>query len=221
MIEVNTSSSYGVYRIISPNGSCYVGMTTKSFDERWSAHRKSFRLGSMVCIGLRRAFEKYGEEAMTFEIVEDLTGYGDSWVLHRERTWWLRYRAWGVKLYNGEPTGNGAVRHTEETRMKISKSLRERTPPKKLICELESCSKLFEARRKRQFCSSDCLRVFKGTANRRKHILSDLELRALYLDEGLSKQKIADIMGVHRNTIGNMLLDYDIPRRKIGRGASK
>lgn len=114
------STAYGVYRIVAPSGSCYIGMTAQSFDARFSGHLKDFRLKRMKCSGLQRAFDKYGVEAMVFEILEDMTGYGQEEILYRERQWWLLHRPW-VNLYNGEPTGRGAVIHTEETRTKISR----------------------------------------------------------------------------------------------------
>lgn len=117
--------SIGVYRISSPNGSAYIGMTAKSFKERWEGHRAAFRKGQMTCAGLRRAFEKYGIDAMSFEILEEMDGCSDAEILHREREWWLLHRTQGVNLYNGEPSGGGAVRHTEETRERISKSFQD------------------------------------------------------------------------------------------------
>ena len=67
-------SSYGVYLISSPNGSIYVGMTYKSFEERWRTHRANYRKGQMTCMGLKRAFDKYGIASMSFEILEDMRG---------------------------------------------------------------------------------------------------------------------------------------------------
>ncbi len=221
MTEIDTESAYGVYRIVSPNGSCYIGMTAKSFDERWKGHLKGFRLGSTVCAGLRRAFEKYGIEAMTFEVLEDLTGYGDEWILYRERVWWLRHKAWGLNLYNGEPTGRGSVRHTEETRARIGNALR--TLPTSAVCAMPLCDTVFEMKRNRRlYCSGICARsAQRSKANKRQNLISKEELSRLYLVQKMSKREIGELLGVHRNTIGNMLLDYDIPRRKIGRGASK
>lgn len=231
MTEIDTSVSYGVYRIVSPNGSCYIGMTTKSFDERWAGHRANFRNSQMTCIGLRRAFEKYTPDAMKFEVLEDLSEYGEGEILYRERLWWLRHKAWGVNLYNGEPTGRGAVRHTEETRKRIGAALKGRAPwnrPKdrlsstlSKVCQASGCTKVFETNRsKTMFCSMECtIKMRKSNINQRQYLISSAELYDLYWVKGLSKQKIADQIGVHRNTVGNMLLDYDIPRRKIGRGA--
>lgn len=194
MDEIDTSVSYGVYRIVSPNGSCYIGMTAKSFDERWDGHRKSFRLGSMVCTGLRRAFEKYGPDRMVFEALEDLTGYGDDEVLYRERVWWLRHRAWGVNLYNGEPTGRGAVRHTEETRKRIGDSLRKELITLKCL-ECEESFSVQNTSRDQTFCSVECVRL-----NRKSKPKTGLTSRISreYLLElfsrGLTKPEIAKVL---------------------------
>ena len=67
---MNENLVIGIYRIVSPNGSCYVGATADSFESRWNGHKADFRLNKTKCPGLRRAFEKYGLEGMIWEILE-------------------------------------------------------------------------------------------------------------------------------------------------------
>lgn len=79
---------YGIYRIVAPSGSCYVGMTTKSLKERWSGHRKELRSGKHKCAGLKRAYTKYGEVNLEFEILDVMSiASSEAEVLLRERDW--------------------------------------------------------------------------------------------------------------------------------------
>lgn len=120
-------NGYGIYRIIAPSGSSYVGMTTRSFEERWKDHLKDLRAQKKhKCLGLKRAYEKYGEEALVFEILEDLTGSEKPFVWHKEQVWWDALKADGVNLYNSRPTGTGSEFHTEETKLLIAQSMKAR-----------------------------------------------------------------------------------------------
>ena len=58
----------GVYRITSPSGRVYIGMTTRSFDIRWREHKKQLKAGRHICPALQRAHDKYGWENLTKHI---------------------------------------------------------------------------------------------------------------------------------------------------------
>lgn len=210
---VDFDSIYGVYKIESPNGSCYIGMTSKSFYERWNGHLTDFRLGKTICSGLKHAFEKYGTDAMIFDVLEDMTGYGESDVLHRERLWWLRYRSWGVNLYNGEPTGRGAVRHTEETRRKIGESNRIAllakgwTPRSEQPCDW--CEMAFVPRGETQkFCSKSC--SVRYTNSTRNLSVDESTLIQLFRQTGGDFEAMADLVGCTSRTIYNLTLKYGL-----------
>lgn len=83
---------------------------------------------------------------MLFEVLEDMSGCGNDEILHKEQEWWLRHKAWGINLYNGEPTGRGSVRHTKETRKKISDSMKIKELHEIRTCVV--CMKDFEIRKK-------------------------------------------------------------------------
>lgn len=209
MAKIDTSLSYGIYRITSPNGSCYIGMTTKSFDERWDGHRANFRKGQMTCIGLERAFKKHTPEAMKFEVLEDMTGYGENEVLYRERLWWLRHKAWGANLYNGEPTGRGAVRHTDETRRRISESLRKNLVIEK-ICP--QCRNNFIARVKDQiFCSRSCVNM-RDRLSPRTGLTSRVSKADLvrFKEQQISKQDIAKLLGCSVQSVCDLERYYGV-----------
>lgn len=64
------TSKCGVYRIRNvTNDKCYIGSTTKSFDERWREHRGMLRTRRHHSIHLQRAWNKYGEHSFEFEIL--------------------------------------------------------------------------------------------------------------------------------------------------------
>jgi len=201
------NQSRGIYRIVAPSGSCYIGMTAKSFAERWKGHEVNFRKGQMTCNGLRRAFEKYGLDRMQFEVLEAMPNATDSEILAREKTWWLRHKSQGVNLYNGEPTGTGSVLHTEETRNKIaagvraSLNLQEKDPS---ICGV--CGKSFTTRF--ATCSIECRSV-----NRTLVKLSKEELEALYWDERLTARQIGETLSVTAQTVRNQMRRLGVPRR--------
>lgn len=60
----------GVYSITNKvNGKRYVGSTKRSFNERWGEHTKSLTERKHHSKYLQRAFNKYGEDNFTFEVI--------------------------------------------------------------------------------------------------------------------------------------------------------
>lgn len=131
------NAKIGVYRIVSPSGKMYIGMTCDSFQNRWNGHLKDFKSGKHKCKGLLRAYIKYGAEKLSFEAIEewikpDLSEDFNSLeklIIKREKFWWNYYKSQGNHLYNGEPTGTGAVNHTEESKRNISISMLKNIAP--------------------------------------------------------------------------------------------
>ena len=65
---------YKIRNII--NGHYYIGSTVDSRKRFW-AHRKDLRNNVHVCVHLQRAWNKYGEDAFKFEIVQKLHSRND------------------------------------------------------------------------------------------------------------------------------------------------
>lgn len=157
------------------------------------------RNGSHPCVGLLRAFTKYGEEQLVFAILESLPlSSSTDLVRLREQEWWDTLKAQGVKLYNGRPTGTGSVFHTDESKAKIAASLKARLAASGyceviLSCQEESCGKSFSVAPRfssKKFCSSRCLGKSQSTKTKTEDIgLS--EVVRLYFDEKLSSREIA------------------------------
>lgn len=200
----------GVYRIVSPNGSCYVGATAVSFSSRWSAHRKDFRTGKTRCAGLRRAFEKYGVDAMRFEILEAVATENAESIWKLEQIWWNKLKAEGVNLYNGEPSGTGSVRHTDETRKKISEALRHE--PIEKVCAYEGCGKSFITNRSHaSFCSTSC-GALHNTGPRR--LVYDYDfIYDLYWVQRKSRPEIMRLLGISVGGFQALFSRLEIPMR--------
>lgn len=70
----------GVYAIrCAVTGGVYVGSVARvgGFRDRWREHVRGLDGGRSKCVKLRRAWAKYGRDAFTFEILEELDRLGD------------------------------------------------------------------------------------------------------------------------------------------------
>lgn len=113
----------GIYRITSTKDgqtTSYIGSTTRSFQERWWEHKSNLNLGRHPNPHLQHAWNKYGEEAFRFIIVETISN--PNLIIIREQFWldmWHEYR----KVYNTEPSSMNPFlgrHHTEETKERLS-----------------------------------------------------------------------------------------------------
>jgi group I intron endonuclease len=66
---VSLLNKIGVYQI-ELNGKKYVGSTTKGFKKRWGEHLSYLRKGTHINCYLQHVFNKYGEDALKFSILE-------------------------------------------------------------------------------------------------------------------------------------------------------
>lgn len=111
----------GVYRIRNLiSGNLYVGKA-KSVRYRTNEHRNALRKGIHCNTHLQAAWNKYGEEAFVFEVVELVS---NEQTAEREKFWEDYYRSQGIELYNLVPCGGigkgKGWHHTPETRAKMS-----------------------------------------------------------------------------------------------------
>lgn len=112
----------GVYQILNTvTGRCYVGSTV-DIRRRWIEHRTNLNCHRHHTIGLQRAWDKYGQAAFAFSILE-LTAPGD--LLAREQHWIDALKAYG-RGYNGRPLATSNLGHptSDETRRKIGEAHR-------------------------------------------------------------------------------------------------
>lgn len=117
----------GIYRILNRlNGKCYVGQSL-DIEARWLDHTDQLKRNWHHSIKLQRAWNKYGKEAFIFEVLQECS---EDQLDYLEAFWMTRLDAVDngynvIKIYLED--GRIHHQHSEETKRKISKSLKGRT----------------------------------------------------------------------------------------------
>lgn len=117
----------GIYMIKNKiNGNIYIGQAADIY-ERWREHISLLRRGKHVNNHLQRAWNKYGDDNFEFSIVEECS---ENALNDREIYWITEYDSY----HNGynQTLGGGGVRgfkHDEETKQRISESLKGENAP--------------------------------------------------------------------------------------------
>jgi group I intron endonuclease len=109
-----------IYKIINKiNGMIYIGQTIQTLEERWQQHRKS----NSNCRYLKSAFKKYGIDQFEFKLIcicfdKELDKFETQYI-----------KTFNSMVPNGYNLRNGgnSSRHHEETKKKISETLKGRT----------------------------------------------------------------------------------------------
>ena len=106
----------GIYKITNPNNKIYIGQST-NIKERF---RKYSKLSNKRQIKLYNSFQKYGINNHQFEIIEECSEH----ILNEREVYWGNY--YDVLSDNGLNLrlGNGRGSCSEETKNKISNSLK-------------------------------------------------------------------------------------------------
>jgi group I intron endonuclease len=109
-----------IYKITNKNtGKMYIGQTSQDLEDRWRAHRSS----KSNCRYLKSAIKKYGIHNFEFKLIcvcfdNDMDKFENDYI--------KKYNTLVPNGYNLREGGNGG-RHNEETKQKISESLKNRT----------------------------------------------------------------------------------------------
>ena len=95
----STASRAGVYLIVNTaTDAIYVGMTKSTFAARWRDHRHRLRHGIHKNPHLQNAWDKYGESAFEFSVLESLV---DDESIHEAENFYIEYlRYIGAAIYN-------------------------------------------------------------------------------------------------------------------------
>lgn len=113
--------SSGVYRIHhGASGKSYVG-SSGNIQTRWTRHRLALRRGVHHSEKLQRAWNKYGEAAFSFEVLEVCPVNALRVV---EQRWLDQFQAYHTG-YNCTPT---ALEHSEEVRIRLAQQKRGHSP---------------------------------------------------------------------------------------------
>jgi group I intron endonuclease len=117
--------SSGVYQIINTvDGKVYVG-SAMYLPQREASHRYYLRKGNHHCVHLQRAWNRDGEDAFAFEVLEEVSD--PERLIEREQYWMDAFDV--VKTgYNITPVAGSVLgfRHTTETKAKIGAASKAR-----------------------------------------------------------------------------------------------
>lgn len=186
---------YSVYKITSPSGKAYVGIT-KDVQKRWGEHSHS-----QYAVG--NAIRKYGD-AMRYEVLATVESWEE--VCAMEEDFIVSYNTKTPNGYNLTDGGDGSFgyKHTDETRAKISKA---HTGKKHTDGAKEKISKAFTGKKlsdkhKAKISRSNTGRKFTDD---HKANLSKVTPEILFQITELSKihtqREVANITGLDRKTI--------------------
>lgn len=113
---------YAITNLYDGKATAYVGSTISSFKERWGHHITALQRGDHPNCHLQRAWDRDGEEAFTFTILEVIDISDEA--LDREQHWLDAYRETGavynISIVTGSPMLG--LNHTEETKRHLSKT---------------------------------------------------------------------------------------------------
>ena len=120
----------GIYKITNSEGKLYIGLS-KDIEKRFKSHKGLQFKGNNK---LRESLTKYGGDSHLFEILEEIDissitkHQSDSLLRKRERYWINLYKTFDDGL-NENKGGSGCGSHTEESKQKISESLKGKLKP--------------------------------------------------------------------------------------------
>lgn len=112
----------GIYKITcTVNGKFYIGSAVNLYTRHYD-HFSTLRRSTHKNIHLQRAYNKYGKDAFTFEILELVPDR--EMLTTREQHWFDELQPFGDQGYNIAPNAISLLgkRHTPETRAKISQA---------------------------------------------------------------------------------------------------
>lgn len=114
----------GVYKITNiNNGHCYIGSSC-NINKRWWEHRKRLRLGTHGNCHLQSAWNKHGEDAFIFSIIEVCFVFALLW---REQEWMDEIKPeYNIAIFAGASPRGLPV--SDETRRKLSEAGKLRPP---------------------------------------------------------------------------------------------
>ena len=108
-----------VYKLTSPNGKVYLGITSRDPQKRWK-NGKGYSVGTYI----RKAIDKYGWDSFSHEILEENVTWEKACEL--EKHYIGIYDAMNPSCgYNLKDGGQDGYVYTDEVKMKISVSLKE------------------------------------------------------------------------------------------------
>ena len=110
----------GIYSITNTlNNKRYIGYSI-DIQRRWTTHKRDLKNNKHENSHLQNAYNKYGENAFEFEIIEECTKEN---IKDKEKYWIAFYNSKN-EGYNMSEGGDGILNPTEDVRKKISEGLK-------------------------------------------------------------------------------------------------
>ena len=179
-----------IYRITcTANGRVYIGSTRRDFNQRRLEHLHYLRKGNHHALQLQRCFSKYGEDAMSFDVIEFVE---DANFVHAREQFQL-WRHSG-NLLNGTQDVSPGVNFTPEVRAKMSASRKARESKP---CSDETKAKISLAKKGRASPRG----VEASVAARTAFIAEEVDSWIAMLAAGKSYREIERITGRCRNMV--------------------
>ncbi len=181
----------GIYTITHiDSGRVYVGSATNIYT-RWNYHRSSFRTGKHCTPYLKNAWDKYGETAFRFDIIERVQDKSN--LIEREQYWIDFYNASDRECgFNIAPKAGSrlGVKLSPEAIAKRSEKIRGRP-------------------RSAEF-KEKAAQWMKGNNNgrgKRHGVLKDTDVLPIFYDfvAGVTIETIANRLGVHKDSINRVI----------------
>jgi group I intron endonuclease len=190
MIAIPTTS--GIYRITcTVTGKFYIGSAI-NLHKRRRDHFRELQQNSHRNRYLQRAFNKYGEQAFTFEVLELVLPIS---LTAREQYWLDKLKPFGRKGFNIAPTAGstlGCVRPstTFETRTKMSKSQTGRTHSTETIEKMRISARMRPPRSHETYLKWSAGHIGKPAHNRGKKLFPKVTEQFAIAHEGEMKTLI-------------------------------
>lgn len=221
-------STMGIYRITNTvNGNIYIGKTGVNFGDRWDCHRAQLNGGYHDNPHLQAAWNKYGQEAFEFCIVEKVV---DVELLNElEKRYIKLYRDSGMcyNIHDGGDGGHMLGKHlSDEAKRKIGEKNRAHMTGRK--ASEETRRKMSESHKRRYASWTDADRIEYGkkvseyasgyhwdddakrrfsdmqktSPNGAKYTIDQVrEIRRMREEEGLDYTTISQQTGVSRHAV--------------------
>ncbi len=113
-------SLFTIYRLVSPSGKSYIGLTQQPFSQRWVQHLSTWRTKHYNCRKLCYAFDKYPPEVWTKEILAVLNNKEEAENKEIEYIKLFDTVEHGYNVLRGGKINRIGIKHSEETKLKIS-----------------------------------------------------------------------------------------------------
>lgn len=110
----------GIYSITNKiNNKKYIGYSI-DIKRRWATHKRDLKNNKHENDHLQKAYNKYGENAFKYQIIEECTQEE----LKNKEKYWITFYNSKNNGYNMSEGGDGILNPTEDVRKKISEALK-------------------------------------------------------------------------------------------------